>query len=519
MGNTFKLGKLVNGLNVLDNGNVGINTSTVTNSMAQINTAGSAGNEVALRLRNPSGSFSDCTTSIYFQGGYTTNLEGISAITGGRESASNVGYLTLSTSNGTSLLERMRITSFGSVGIGTNNVSAEANLFLGAIGTTEGGQLVLQKGTTQTFGVHLDNFSDRFRIISGTDTATSVERMCVLLNNGNVGIGTTSPFNFGAGHKTLDVRGDGTTSIGALFVGNSDRTAVLGFYMNPNATGTVGTSSNHALQLVTNDAERIRITPTGNVCIGTSTSSGYGNINLDLNAAALPAAYFVIRTGSNSVTAEYAVDGGVAYLSTKTAHPLVLRTSDVERMRITSGGFIGIGTSSPATRLEVTSSGSSWISGNFAGLTSTDKVVIGAYPGVGAAVGGHNNALSAWAPLSFNFGGGAVYAGSQRIDNNSDARVKENIVNVENALDTILKLQGRKFNMIDEDNILRYGFIAQEVQPVLSDFVKESNREYKDKNTHIEKLLTLETSGASWAALLVEAIKELKAEIEILKNK
>ena len=52
------------------------------------------------------------------------------------------------------------------VGIGTSNLSSESNLFLGAKSTLEGGQLTLQKGTTQTLAAHLDNYSDRFRLIS-----------------------------------------------------------------------------------------------------------------------------------------------------------------------------------------------------------------------------------------------------------------------------------------------------------------------------------------------------------------
>ena len=73
--------------------------------------------------------------------------------------------------------------------------------------------------------------------------------------------------------------------------------------------------------------------------------------------------------------------------------------------------------------------------------------------------------------------------------------------------------------MIDENNILRYGFVAQEVQPHLSDFVTESTREHKDENVHITNLLTLETSGAAWAALLVEAIKELKSQNDALQSR
>ena len=51
--------------------------------------------------------------------------------------------------------------------------SAEASLFLGAHSTTEGGQLVLQKGTSSTYATHLDNFTDSFRILYGTNTGSA----------------------------------------------------------------------------------------------------------------------------------------------------------------------------------------------------------------------------------------------------------------------------------------------------------------------------------------------------------
>jgi len=178
-------------------------------------------------------------------------------------------------------------------------------------------------------------------------------------------------------------------------------------------------------------------------------------------------------------------------------------TNGIERMRITTGGVISINNSGAEAN---------------AGL---DRFTLG-----------YNllnyGWLQTWAstPLYLNRLGNAVYAGTQRIDNNSDERIKENIISVENALDTVLNLQGRKFNMLDENNKLRYGFVAQEVQPHLADFVTESDRSFEKDDIKIENLLTLETSGAAWAALLVEAIKEqqaqieaLKTEIEILKNK
>ena len=65
------------------------------------------------------------------------------------------------------------ITKDSVVAIGTTNTSTEANLFLGAKGTDEGGQLVLQKGTSQNSASMLDNYQNTFRVLTGTDTTSN----------------------------------------------------------------------------------------------------------------------------------------------------------------------------------------------------------------------------------------------------------------------------------------------------------------------------------------------------------
>ena len=80
----------------------------------------------------------------------------------------------------------MYISCYGSVGIGTTSTSTEANLFLGAQGTSEGGQLVLQKGTSQNCATHLDNYTDRFRVMAGTNTASASELFSISMNGGDV---------------------------------------------------------------------------------------------------------------------------------------------------------------------------------------------------------------------------------------------------------------------------------------------------------------------------------------------
>jgi hypothetical protein len=123
-------------------------------------------------------------------------------IVGGQEGATageQGSYLSFGTVANTVSVpsERMRITSAGSVGIGTTCMSAEANLFLGAKSAVEGGQLVLQKGTSCACATHLDNYTDRFRVMAGTDAASASELFSVSMINGNtVAAGNSSAASF-----------------------------------------------------------------------------------------------------------------------------------------------------------------------------------------------------------------------------------------------------------------------------------------------------------------------------------
>jgi len=63
----------------------------------------------------------------------------------------------------------------GNVCIGTTVTSTEGNLSLGALGALEGGQLILQRGTSQASASMLDNFTNQFRILTGTDTVSNRE--------------------------------------------------------------------------------------------------------------------------------------------------------------------------------------------------------------------------------------------------------------------------------------------------------------------------------------------------------
>jgi len=92
------------------------------------------------------------------------------------------------------------------------------------------------------------------------------------------------------------------------------------------------------------------------------------------------------------------------------------------------------------------------------------------------------------------------------LNSTSDARLKENVEPIANALSDITQLEGVSFDWKDTGT-RGHGFIAQQVEPILPDVVQT------DEETGIKSINYVGMIGH-----LVEAIKELKAEIEELKR-
>ena len=88
----------------------------------------------------------------------------------------------------------------------------------------------------------------------------------------------------------------------------------------------------------------------------------------------------------------------------------------------------------------------------------------------------------------------------------SDISLKENIETIPNALDKVLNLRGVKFDRIDkEDNSHEIGVIAQEVEQVIPEVVLTNEEGIKS------------VAYGNLVGLLIESIKELKAEVNDLK--
>ena len=107
----------------------------------------------------------------------------------------------------------------------------------------------------------------------------------------------------------------------------------------------------------------------------------------------------------------------------------------------------------------------------------------------------------------------------------SDQRRKTNIEEITGALATVKQLTGKKFNVINRLGDLdpnkgtkkQFGLIAQECKDIIPEAVKF----YPDEDTPNENgwASAYSIDYPNLTALLINAIKELSAEVETLKTK
>ena len=173
--------------------------------------------------------------------------------------------------------------------------------------------------------------------------------------------------------------------------------------------------------------------------------------------------------------------GSISY--NHTSDLMAFATVGEERMRITSGGNVGIGTTDlTSVRLRV--KGIDTTSSNYGIFVEDSSAITNMF--VRNDGYGYLRA-SAW-----------VYG--------SDLRIKENISNVENGIEMVLKMKPKHFDYIDGQKY-NLGFIAQDIQEIIPSAVSEINEDGQ---------LGLKTDFL--IPYLVKAIQELKTEIDALKN-
>jgi hypothetical protein len=291
--------------------------------------------------------------------------------------------------------------------------------------------------------------------------------------NGNVGIGTTSPTNklhlydanrvdilfHREGYGKHYIRKDGDY---LRIRGNDDSTVIAEFLDNAN-NNTVNFPNGNVGIGTTNPSSRLHVVHTN---YGAEPYSGIIVKNTDTSGAAYTGisldAYYQthVRFSLNgSLKYQWRVGSGNGI----DRMDLYSWTAGADVMSILNNGSVGIGSTSPAYKLDIAGT-----------IRATGDVI--AY---------------------------------------SDARVKDNVQTIEAPLDLVTKLRGVTYTRKDsEDKSRKVGVIAQEIQEILPEVVTTSEDG------------TLGVAYGNMAGVFIEAIKELKAQndallarIEQLENK
>ncbi len=221
-------------------------------------------------------------------------------------------------------------------------------------------------------------------------------------------------------------------------------------------------------------------------------------------------------------------NNGFIFFRTKTGNTLR------DRMRIVNNGNVGIGTTQPNEKLEV--AGKIRLEGNSYSLIYNDvdagREALGlraksdAFDGTppahdGAGINLYGNGDSAHpGKIKFFAGGdtrmtihptGLITGSFGNIHSPSDVRLKKDITTIPNALEKISALRGvnYRWKSSSEDQSLRMGMIAQEVEKVVPEVVHTADDEMKTKAVEYQYMV----------ALLVEAIKELNEKNKELERK
>ncbi|WP_296683784.1 tail fiber domain-containing protein [Flavobacterium sp.] len=311
-----------------------------------------------------------------------------------------------------------------------------------------------------------------------------------------------------------------------------------------------------------------------NVLLGSTTTLGLGNVNfLVKQTTALDYEGISVLASTNNNFIALAHTGSIARISSNYGNlgsytPLALTTGGIDRMYITSSGSVGIGTTSPSVKLDVAGDirnvNSDFLSYNSANntysrygfnsyypsggfnitndgsfpltfgtnatermrITSGGNVLIGTTSGTGKmridADGSVQDILqlrTLYAStgsrlISFvNSGGSEIGSITQNTGSTvsynvtSDYRLKEDLKPI-NGIDLISKI-----NIYDYKwkgyNDRSYGVLAHELQDIVPSVVTGEKDGKNMQQVDYSKLVPI----------LVQAIKELKLEIETLKNK
>jgi hypothetical protein len=443
-------------LRIDSSGRLGLGTSAPGLNL-EIQAAAGNSTNAAIRLRaNDSG-------------GGSGSVADITAIgTGSQASA-----LTFSTRDGTNILERLRITSGGLVGIGSTDVQSK----LDVRDDNEFGIITIRRATSPTVNMGLGINSAQTESVINYQTSAGLK------------------FTQSGSEKA---RLDGS---GRLLIGTSN---------SVNVGSTVA-----AYQQITHSASAMSLAVwrqggTGTVVIGGTSSENTG-------AVASNTTFGEIRFAGGDSTDLQTVGAAISAAADGSAW-----TTDDAPTRLVFSTTAD-GASSPTERMRIQSNGDILINRTTAEASGSSLQVIGT-PAASFEIGVNGNNV-----VEFRNSGGASVIGSISINvggtatafnTSSDYRLKENVVDLDGAIDRLKQLRVRRFNFIADPDTVVDGFIAHEAATVVPEAITgtkdavdaDGNPVYQGIDQ--SKLVPLLTAALQEA---IGRIKTLEAEVAALK--
>lgn len=377
--------------------------------------------------------------------------------------ASSKGILTFQncagiiTSNGNDISigvnssETLRVTSSGRIGIGTDSPvarlsvrSAATNAWPATSGSTPTG-LISRLQSVDNLCLDVGANSGSGAWLQSTDAANLGTSYPMILNpnGGNIGIGNKTPtarVDVAGGIRALG--GSPTFTSGVVSAGYSFSTG--------DTDGGMFSPADSTLTWLTDGNERMRLTATGNLGIGTGTPGPKLDVNGGIKAAA-----GVLSGPAGSLGNGYSfgnggdTDGG---MFSPTDGTLTWYTNNAEKLRLTSDGRLGIGTTGPSAPLHVATTAS------LSYTTDARLIHNGAQD--------NNNAVTASVAIVAD---GVVRGSEYHVV--SDKRIK-NVIGVSdsnNDLATLMKIEitDYKFkDVLDKGNRSQKKVLAQQVEQV-----------------------------------------------------
>jgi hypothetical protein len=405
------------------------------------------------------------------------------------------------------------------VGIGTASPSTKLHISGGdsAIRITPTGSNdpridFTDSGGTVRFYTGYDVSSGNF-VITSDESGFGSSNIMVMSDAGNVGIGVSSLQSW-AKLQVAGIAGAQTGANQALYVtapsttagegvgirlsaasGSNEAVGVIG--MVNNASGNAGSMTFHTYNGGADIPERMRLDSNGVLQLTESSASGFLNatgtaLELDINRNPETGAFG--DTNKSHARIQLAGDNGGSNIKFNTAS--ANNTTATERMRVSPSGDILFGCTSLANDFAYFEEASSNRRILNIGSSTTSSIDIVNFRNPNGIVGGIN-----------------TDGFTTSFSSSSDYRLKENVVEMTDALDRVSELKPSRFNFIGEEKTVD-GFLAHEVSDIVPEAISGTKDEVDEKGNPIYQGI----DQSKLVPLLVGAIQELKAEIETLKS-